>query len=60
MNKPPTLYTSKEAMKILKVSRTTLYRIVKNGDLKQIKVGGAIRFTEDEINRFLDTLKNAE
>lgn len=52
------LYTTKEAMEILKVSRTTLYRIVKNGDLKSIKVGGGIRFTEDEINRYLDDLKS--
>lgn len=58
MNKPPMLYTTKEAMEILKVSRTTLYRIVKNGDLKSIKVGGGIRFTEDEINRYLDDLKS--
>mgnify|MGYP000889779530 CR=1 FL=1 len=57
MNKPPVLYTTKEAMGMLKVSRTTLYRIVKNGDLKPIKVGSGIRFTEDEINRYLDELK---
>jgi len=57
MNKPPVLYTTKEAMELLKVSRTTLYRLVKNQGLKSIKVGGTIRFTEDEINRFLEELK---
>jgi excisionase family DNA binding protein len=51
------LYTLKDAMDYLKVSRTTLYRIMKQQGLMPIKVGGSIRFTEKELQRFIDALR---
>lgn len=47
------LYTVKETMEILRVSRPTLYRIVKGGSLGSVKVQGKTVFKESELSRFI-------
>lgn len=47
------LYTSKEVMQILKVSKTTLYTYVRLNELKVIRIGRNVRISEDELNRFI-------
>ncbi len=53
------LYTVKEATEILKISRATLYRHIKNGLLKPIKLGGKTLFLESELNNFIEKLKQS-
>ena len=50
------MLTTKEVMDILKVSRTTLYRLVTSGQIRAVKVGGSVRFKESELSRFIDAL----
>jgi excisionase family DNA binding protein len=54
------LMTFEEAMKFLKVSRSTLNRLVKSGKIQALKLTegprGAVRFRQSDIERFLDSL----
>jgi excisionase family DNA binding protein len=47
--KPNTVYTPKEAEEYLKVSRSTIKRMLKNGIIKAYKVGGQYRILGSEI-----------
>lgn len=49
------LLTTKEVAKFLRVSETTIYRLVKRGELPAIKRGkGYTRFRKSQIEAFLD------
>jgi excisionase family DNA binding protein len=53
------LYTVKEIAKILSVSRNTIWRWVREGKLKSIKLSnGATRFTEKDIQEFMGVENN--
>jgi excisionase family DNA binding protein len=56
------LLTVKEVAEILKVSNQTVYNWTSKGELIPIKVGGAVRIKEQELNRFIDdnTIKSEE
>jgi excisionase family DNA binding protein len=43
------LYTRKEAQKYLRVSRSTLNRLLKEGTLRGFKVGTQWRFTKEQL-----------
>lgn len=47
------LYTVKEAAYLLSCSRITLWRHIKRGDLHPVKLGRCVRFTPEEILRFV-------
>lgn len=46
---PKEVYTTKEARDFLKVSESTIKRMIKNGILKAYKVGGRYRIWGSEI-----------
>lgn len=49
------LYTAKEAVHILRVSRSTLHQFVTSGALRATRLGGAVlRFKEDDIKAFIE------
>lgn len=54
------LKTFEETMKLLKVSRSTLNRLVKSGKIQALKLTegqrGAVRFRQSDIERFLNGL----
>ena len=45
-----TLVTAKQAQELLKVDRTTIYRMLKDGRLNGVKVGQQWRFYTNEVN----------
>lgn len=47
------LMTLKEICAYLKVDRHTVYRLIKDGQLPAIRVGGQWRFRPDEVQRYL-------
>ncbi len=51
------LYTVNETMELLRISRPTLYRFIKSGQLIPLKMGKKTLFTESELTRFLEDLK---
>lgn len=48
------VYTTEEAIKVLKVTKRTLYNYIKAGQIKAIKVGRDWRITEDALKNFLE------
>lgn len=48
------VYTTGEAQELLKVTQRTLYRYIKAGQLKAIKLGREYRITEESLKDFLE------
>lgn len=44
-----------EAVKILRISRTPLYRLIKEKKIVAVKVGNAYRIQVEEIRRFIES-----
>ena len=45
--------TPAEVADLLRVSSMTVYRLIKAGDLRAVRVGKAYRIREDDIDRYL-------
>lgn len=54
-----TLLTAKQAQDLLKVDRTTIYRMLKDGRLNGVKVGNQWRFYASEVNDLLAGARRA-
>ena len=50
------LHPMPEAAEVLGVSRSTVYELVKNGDLNVVKIGRRSFITQDELERFVQSL----
>lgn len=48
------VYTTEEALKVLKVTKRTLYRYIKAGQIKAVRLGREYRITEDALRDFLE------
>ena len=46
--------TTKEAYEYLKVSRTTLYRLVRDGRVKSFHVGRNRRFRQEDLDAYIE------
>jgi excisionase family DNA binding protein len=51
------LITVNEALGLLRISRPTLYRLIKDGTLQPVRIGKRTLFEEKELTRFIGTLK---
>lgn len=52
-------YTVDEACEALTISRPTLYRLMRDGELTAIKIAGRTVIRTEELQRFLDTRMSA-
>ena len=52
------LMTSRDVMKYLKVSRTTLWRLTRDGLLTSYRVGGDMRFKMSDVQNYLERHKS--
>ncbi|MGQ0670814.1 MAG: helix-turn-helix domain-containing protein [Actinomycetota bacterium] len=46
--------TVSEVASLLRVSRMTVYRLIRQGDLPAVRMGRALRLREDEVHRYID------
>lgn len=51
------LYSVKDVMALLSVSQRTVYRLIKDGKLKALKVGMYLKVTEADFNAFLESCR---
>ena len=51
-------YNTEEACILLKLGRTTVYKLLKNGKLKSTKVGRSYRILGQDIKDFMETNGN--
>lgn len=49
----PGFLTPQEVAEALRVSDMTVYRLIKAGDLRALRVGRAYRIREDDFDRYL-------
>jgi len=54
------IYTVNETLSILKISRPTLYELIKKGTLRPVKLGKRTLFKESELERFINDLQQVE
>lgn len=50
---PPTAYTIPEACRAAKISRSHLYRLLREDKLKVIRLGRSVRVTREELVRLV-------
>ena len=50
---PPKLYTVKEVVGILKVSRTTLWKLLRSGQLECLRIRRRVLFTVGQLEAFI-------
>jgi excisionase family DNA binding protein len=53
----PLLLTPEEAAEALRVGRTTIYALMKVGDLRPVRIGRSTRISRAEIERYVDRLE---
>lgn len=49
------IYNAKEAAAYLRISKVTLYGLVENGQIQCFRVGRIYRFTNEQIQAFIDS-----
>jgi len=54
------MFTPVEAAKALRISRTTLYALLKSGELRAVKIGRSTRLTKAELKRYVARLDATE
>ena len=50
---PDKLLTTRELVDMLQLDRVTIYKMVKDGELPSLRVGGQWRFSEEAIGSWL-------
>ncbi|GAB4083181.1 helix-turn-helix domain-containing protein [Modestobacter muralis] len=53
------LVTPEEAAALLRVGRTTVYALMKYGDLRPVHIGRSCRLPRSELNRYVDALTSS-
>jgi len=48
------LYTTSETCKQLNISRSTLYRLIADGEIEPIKIRNCCRFSQASISKYLE------
>jgi excisionase family DNA binding protein len=55
----PLLLTAEEAANLLRVSRTTVYTLIKAGALRPVHIGRSCRLSRAELLRYVDQLETS-
>lgn len=53
MKQSETYLTGKDVQELLRISRTTLYRLSKEKKIKKKKIGGANRYKQSDIEKMM-------
>lgn len=56
MEELPILYTPTDAAKVLSVSRSQIYVLLKNGDLGSIRIGRSRRIAQKHMSQYINQL----
>ena len=56
----PLLVSATDAARVLAIGRTTLYEIVKSGDITPIHIRRCVRFSMYEISQYVESLARGQ
>lgn len=56
----PAIYRIPEVADMLRLHRASVYRLVKRGDLKAVRIGSSLRIPARELERLLEQAESAE
>lgn len=59
-SEPTGLITEKAAAQLLGVCERTVWKLRKNGKIRCVKIGAEVRYTPEEIRRFIDSQMNQD
>ena len=48
------MFSTAEVAEMFNVSKATMYRLIESRKITFYKIGGTLRFTEEDVNRFLE------
>ncbi len=54
----PVMFTPVDAAKILNVSRSQVYVLLKDGALRSVKIGRSRRISENQLRRFIEQVES--
>lgn len=54
------IYSTKQAAELLHVSKSTIYELLKRGELNSYKVGRNIRFSQEDIDNYINRARNLQ
>ncbi len=57
MESDPLLLTPEEAATVLRIGRTTIYALMKAGELRPVHIGRSCRLSRAELERYVDRLQ---
>lgn len=60
LQNPPLLLTEKEAAHLLNCCEKTVFTMRKDGKIRCVKIGAAVRYTPEEIKRFINSQMNQD
>lgn len=50
----PPLLTVPDACRLLSISRATLYRLMGEGIVRPVRIGGSVRFRQSDLDAFIE------
>lgn len=53
----PKIYTVQDVAKLLQVTERTIYSKIKSGELPYRKIGRVFRFTQEDVDAYLEEIK---
>jgi excisionase family DNA binding protein len=53
------LLTPEDAADVLRIGRTTVYALMKSGDLRPVHIGRSCRISQEEVERYVRRLQAA-
>lgn len=56
----PTLISISEFQQMLGISRSTVYRLMEQGEVGRVRIGRAVRIPRDDVDTYLQRLRAAE
>lgn len=56
----PMLFTPEQVARMLSISRSTVYALLRNGQVRSVQIGRSRRFTNSQVSEFINNLEQLQ